>query len=100
MNSSSRVLIALFVCLCCVSIAAQRGSAQNAQPLDLYNNYFVTGDYVVGAVGLRGLGDASGFATRSIKIPDTVQAQATGVASPGVPAGAKIKAAFLYWETV
>ena len=49
-------------------------------------------------MGLRGTG-VKGFATGTIKIPDTVQASATGVASPGVPAGADIVAAYLYWET-
>src|SRR5213594_3917404 len=78
----------------------QKGRAQTAPSLSLTNNYFVTGDYVVGGVGLRGLGDATGFATGTIKIPDTVQAAATGVPSPGVPPGADIVAAFLYWETV
>ena len=68
-------------------------------PLCLSNNYFVTGDYVVGGVGLRGLG-VNGLATGTINIPDNVQAQATGVASPSVPAGAFVVAAFLYWETV
>lgn len=80
--------------------AALAQNAACATPLCLSNNYFVTGDYVVGGVGLRGLGDASGFATGTISIPDTVQAQATGVPSKGVPAGADIVAAFLYWQTV
>jgi hypothetical protein len=75
---------------------AQPASAQ----LTLSNNYFVTGDYVVGGVGLRGLGDASGFAKGTINIPDTVQATATNMKSPDVPPGADIVAAYLYWETV
>lgn len=84
---------------------AQTTMAQNppAQvcptPLCLSNNYFVTGDYVVGGVGLRGLG-VNGFATGTISIPDTVQAQATGIPSSPVPTGADIVAAFLYWQTV
>ena len=77
---------------------AQPGLAQNQ--LTLSNNYFVTGDYVVGGVGLRGLGDASGLAKRTISIPDAAQTTATGLQSPGVPAGADIVAAYLYWETV
>jgi hypothetical protein len=79
---------------------AQNGANQACQtPLCLSNNYFVTGDYVVGGVGLRGMG-VNGLATGTISIPDTVQAQATGVPSKGVPAGADIVAAFLYWQTV
>jgi hypothetical protein len=80
--------------------SAQTALAQTPPPLTLSNNYFVTGDYVVGAVGLRGSGDSSGFARGTISIPDSVQAQATGVPSPGVPVGAYTVAAFLYWETV
>lgn len=80
---------------------AQTTKAQNAPaqvcltPLCLSNNYFVTGDYVVGGVGLRGLGGANGLATGTINIPDQVQPNATSV-----PAGADIVAAFLYWQTV
>src|SRR6266404_1517528 len=74
---------------------AQPASAQNAaNQLTLSNNYFVTGDYVVGGVGLRGLG-VNGVATGTIKIPD-----ANSVPATGVPPGADIIAAFLYWETV
>src|SRR5713226_361027 len=80
---------------------AQSGLAQTSNPLNLSKNYILSGgDYVVGGVGLRGLGDATGFATGRISIPDTVQAAATGKTSPGVPDGANIVAAFLYWETV
>lgn len=75
---------------------AQPAPAQDAtNQLKLSNNYFLTGDYVVGGVGLRGLGDTTGFATGTINIPD-----ANSVPAAGVPAGADIVAAFLYWETV
>ena len=78
-----------------VFVFAQATSAQNAtNQLSISNNYFVTGDYVVGGVGLRGLG-VNGVATGTITIPD-----ANSVPSTGVPAGADIIAAFLYWETV
>src|SRR5215472_5217938 len=74
---------------------AQPAWAQNTtNALMLSNNYFVTGDYVVGGVGLRGLG-ANGLATGTIRIPD-----ANSVPATGVPAGADIVAAFLYWQTV
>src|SRR5260370_12878978 len=80
---------------------AQSGLAQTSNPLNFAKNYIVSGgDYVVGGVGLRGLGDATGFATGRISIPDTVQAAATGVASPGVPDGANIVTAVLYSVTV
>ena len=48
---------------------AQNGFAQTAIPLGLDNNYMVTGDYVVGGVGLRGFGDGSGYAAVAITIP-------------------------------
>ena len=41
----------------------QPGFAQTTPPLNFENNYFVTGDYVVAGVGLRGLG-VNGFATK------------------------------------
>jgi len=66
-------------------------SGQVVNGLTPSKNYFVTGDYVVGGWDLT---------TGTIRIPDTVQASATGVPSPGVPVGADIVAAFLYWETV
>ena len=58
----------------------------DAPPLGYFKNFFVTGDYVTGAVGLQGLG-VSGLATGSIPID-------------GVPAGADIVAAYLYWQSV
>jgi hypothetical protein len=64
------------------------------QPLTFENNYFVTGDYVVAGVGLRGLG-VNGFATGTITLPDS-----KSVPSTGVPEGADIVGAFLYWATV
>jgi X-X-X-Leu-X-X-Gly heptad repeat protein len=63
-------------------------------PLNFENDYFVTGDYVVAGVGLRGLG-VNGFATQQFTMPD-----ANSVPAKGVPQGADIVAAFLYWETV
>lgn len=97
--------IAVAAVLAMLAVFVQPATAQNATvqscptPLCLSNNYFVTGDYVVGGVGLRGLG-VNGLATGTISIPDTAQANATGVASSGVPVGADIVAAFLYWQTV
>ncbi len=76
---------------------AQTALAQT-NPLNIFKNYFVTGDYVVGG-WVKGSSNGT-LATGTINIPDTVQGQATGVPSPGVPVGADIVAAFLYWETV
>src|SRR5260221_8979683 len=73
---------------------AQSGFAQQTTPLTFENNYFVTGDYVVAGVGLRGLG-VNGFAKKQFTMPD-----ANSVPATGVPQGADIVAAFLYWATV
>jgi hypothetical protein len=79
---------------------AEIAHAQNGvNPLNLFKNYFVTGDYVVGGVGLRGLG-VNGWATGTISIPDGVQSTATGTPSSSVPPGAEVVAAFLYWQTI
>jgi X-X-X-Leu-X-X-Gly heptad repeat protein len=73
---------------------SQPGFSQTTPPLNFENNYFVTGDYVIAGVGLRGLG-VNGFATKQFTMPDT-----NSVPSTGVPAGADIVAAFLYWGEV
>jgi len=57
-----------------------------ADALQYTKNYFVTGDYKVAGVGLRGKGGADGLAAGTITMAD-------------VPSGADIVAAFLYWET-
>src|SRR5262249_710350 len=73
------------------------GLAQPSDPpLNFFKNYIVTGDSVVGGVGLRGLGDVTGFATGTINIPDT----ANYPNAKAVPPGADIVAALLYWQTV
>jgi hypothetical protein len=93
------------------SASAQTASVQNplvttacsTTSLCLDNTYIVSGDYVVGSVGLQGLGDASGLATGTINIPDCVQATAMKVPCPTppvVPSGADIVLAQLIWETV
>jgi hypothetical protein len=91
--------------------AAQSGAAQSANsPLTFGNNFFVTGDYVVG--GAQGLNNhlVNGFGTGTITIPDTnpgIQPGSTSTCVIGgkahtncVPAGAQIIAALLYWQTV
>ena len=79
---------------------AQTASAQtvttacSTTSLCLDNNYFVTGDYVVGGAVFSGPLN-NGLASGTITIPDLLQPN-----SASVPAGAEIVAAFLYWETV
>src|SRR5258708_11264935 len=75
---------------------AQTGLAQT--PLNIFQNYFVTGDYVV-AGWVKGAPDGSGFAPGTISVPDTRQPLQNGVPAT-VPNGADIVAAYLYWATV
>ena len=94
-----RVVRKMVLALCGLTLLlgigfGQPGFAQTNQPLNFENNYFVTGDYVVSGVGLRGLG-VNGFAKQQFTMPD-----ANSVPATGVPPGADIVAAFLYWETV
>lgn len=96
-----RTLSVLFVVMLVVTGLAETGWAQSGtNPLFLFKNYFVTGDYVTGG-WVEGPPDYSGYAPGTISIPDTLQAQylAPGVPTT-VPAGADIVAAYLYWATV
>jgi len=80
---------------------AQSALAQaGTNPLNIFKNYFVTGDYVVGG-WVEGLPDGSGYAPGTITIPDPKQQPflQRGVPST-VPKGAEIVAAYLYWGTV
>ncbi len=78
---------------------AQSGFAQTAtNPLNLFQNFFVTGDYVV-AGWVEGTPDLAGYATGTITVPDIKQPTQNGVPA-SVPNGADIVAAYLYWATV
>ncbi|MBV9437103.1 MAG: Ig-like domain repeat protein, partial [Acidobacteria bacterium] len=68
--------------------------SSGSNPLSLMNNYLVTGDYSTGSVTLRGTGQ-NGVATGNISIPTAGQDSVNGV-----PDGADIVGAFLYWETL
>ena len=74
-----------------VVLMAQRGGqavvAPTADALSFFKSYFVTGDYAVAGIGLKGQGGGSGIATGTIQMS-------------GVPAGADVLAAFLYWQVV
>ena len=70
-------------------LLTQPGAGQQASGLSFFKNYFVTGDYTVAGVGLRGTG-VNGIATGEIHF--------TG--ANAVPPNADVLAAFLYWETV
>ena len=78
-----------------VSIVLSNGLPPEADQLVLENNFFVTGDYATGSVNLFGAG-ANGVATGNIVIPDSTTTPGT----QGVPDGADIVAAYLYWEAI
>jgi hypothetical protein len=96
-----RILAVSFTGTLMIAGMAQLGWSQSgANPLLLFKNYFVTGDYVT-AGWVEAPPDNSGYAPGTISIPDTLQAQylAPGVPT-SVPAGADVVAAYLYWATV
>ncbi|MBZ5643476.1 MAG: hypothetical protein LAO19_12000 [Acidobacteriia bacterium] len=85
-------------------LPVQRASAGDA--LNFFKNYFVTGDYAVGGIGIRGQGVTN---TATQTITGGVSSYATGVihmsgvpgyVENGVPQHADIVAAYLYWETI
>jgi hypothetical protein len=78
-----------------VSVGPQPTSSN---PLTFENNYFVTGDYATGGVTplLHGTGQ-NGIAAGTITISDSTTSTTAG---QGVPDGADIIDAFLYWETL
>src|SRR6516225_1671583 len=92
----------LFVLLGLLTIGAQSGFAQaDPPPLSFVNNYFVTGDYVVG--GASGMNSSfvningNSYALGTITIPD---ANPAIHGKTSVPNGAQVVAALLYWQTV
>ncbi|HXJ39506.1 MAG TPA: hypothetical protein VNH18_09510, partial [Bryobacteraceae bacterium] len=78
---------------------AETGNAQTGPPLQIFRNFFVTGDYVV-AGWLENAPDGSGYASGTISVPDTLQASRANQPLQSVPPGAEIVAAYLYWSTV
>jgi hypothetical protein len=87
-----RRLIGLFALGLLLVASPSRLHSQPApgDALFFFKNYFLTGDYVVAGVGLRGLGGPSasrpGFATNRITI--------------NIPNDPEVVAAFLYWQVV
>jgi len=85
--------------------ATQFGLAQNAaavpNALTFENNFFVTGDYAVGGVGLVGQANKTyqGYAVGTISIGADTNPGVKGT-NNSVPAGAEIIAALVYWQTI
>ena len=84
-----------------LALFAQLASAQ--APLNYFQSYFVTGDYVAGGVGLYGQGANP---TGTINFSGVPCTSGPGIFAGVVPCSAKgavpadIIAAFLYWETI
>ncbi len=74
-----------------------RLSAQT-DDLKFFKNFFVTGDYEVRGVGFGNVAAVDGFATGTINIP--ADNPATTAVREGVPLGADILGAYLYWQVV
>ena len=78
-------------------------AAQGQGPLNYFQNYFVTGDYVVGGVGLYG---KTANPTGTINFSGVPCTSGPGLFASVVPCSTKgavpadIIAAFLYWETI
>src|ERR1700752_4658574 len=97
--------VCLFVLLGLISTATPSGFAQNAagahNALQFDNNFFVTGDYAVGGVGLVGQANKiyPGYAVGTISMGADTNPGVKG-ANNSVPAGAEIVAALVYWQTI
>jgi sugar lactone lactonase YvrE len=77
-------------------VSTGQAAPPKPNPLSFENNYFVTGDFASAGIQLRGTG-IGGVATGTITIPDSTTSPS---ATQGVPDGADIIDAFLYWETL
>lgn len=106
-NQNSTRGWALFISLLLLALSVPSAQAGPDGPLNFFKNYFVTGDYGVGGVALRGQGvpgaiagidGANSYATGVIHMRK--KDVATGLPIDGVPSGADIVAAYLYWETI
>ena len=94
-SRNARIVLSLGLAVL-LSPAGLLGQAE-AQSLNFFKNYFITGGYEVGGVGLLGQG-LNGVAAGDIVIAE--DDPATPDVIEGVPAGAEIVAAFLYAQVV
>ena len=86
LKTSVALLCLGFALLLAKPVQTQTQTTQPPDALQFFKNYFVTGSHAVGGVGLAGRG-VNGVATGSIPMS-------------GVPEGADVVAAFLYWQAV
>lgn len=92
-----RVVLSVLACAALLSQVSSTLDAQAQPPLNFFKNYFLTGDYAVQGIGLRGAG-VNGSASGDIVIPACVEGDAQRLGC--VPTGVDVVAAFLYWQAV
>ena len=93
-----RVLLAVFTGLALFQQGSSMLQAQaSTPPLNFFKNYFLTGDYAVQGIGLRGAGQ-DGFATGDIVVPQCAEGDTERLGC--VPRGVDVVAAFLYWQAI
>src|SRR4029453_2513561 len=73
--------------LCLVFLSTQAGQGVETNAPTYFNNYFLTGDFAVGGVGITGLASSNGLRTADIVMSS-------------VPSDVSPVAAYLYWGTV
>ncbi|BCS31774.1 hypothetical protein TBR22_A09780 [Luteitalea sp. TBR-22] len=92
-----RALLAALALCAALGQASSQLEAQSPAPLNFFKNFFITGDYAVQGIGLRGTG-VNGVATGDIVIAPCADGdtERTGC----VPRGVDVVAAFLYWQEI
>jgi hypothetical protein len=99
MSNSREIRRSRTFLLALVILLTWANHAAASDALQLFKSYFVTGDYMVGGIGLR----SQGVLNTQVQqiVGGSVQQYATGTISmSGVPTNADILAAFLYWQTI
>lgn len=94
-----RVFLPMLVVAALLSqVSSTLDAAASVQsPLQFFKNYFLTGDYAVQGVGLRGAG-VDGLASGDIVIPVCAEGDTERLGC--VPKSVDVVAAFLYWQVV
>src|SRR5262249_16865239 len=88
-----------FASLLAASLLVLAARPVYAQPLSLFRNYVVTGDYQIAGVGIRGLGVNDPATAAIVGGANTFYAPGT-INMTGVPDNADILAAFVYWMSI
>jgi hypothetical protein len=92
-----RVVLSVLAFAALLSQMSSTLDAQAQPPLNFFKNYFITGDYAVQGIGLRGTG-TNGAASGDIVIPACAEGDTQRLGC--VPKGVDVVAAFLYWQAI